>query len=88
MSDRLISADKLRALFDDDYDSSILASRLQFLIDKQPTAYDVDEKIKRIEKLQEDYSHGTGSYEDYDDYCQGGANALSEALDIVKGGAE
>ena len=72
---RLIDADKIiDSLGNSDMDFAIGA-----VIDEQPTAFDVDEVVRQLEKLIEDKTSESG-----DDWYT--AECLNEAVDIVKGG--
>lgn len=72
---RLIDADKIiDSLGVSDIDFAIGA-----VIDGQPTAFDVDEVVRQLEKLIEDKVSESG-----DDWYT--AECLNEAIDIVKGG--
>lgn len=61
--------------------NSISSDQKEFIdcIDRQPTAFDVDEVVKQLEKLIEDKTSESG-----DDWYT--AECLNEAVDIVKGG--
>lgn len=72
---RLIDADKIiDSLGNSDMDFAIGA-----VIDEQPTAFDVDNVVERLEMLIEDKTSESG-----DDWYT--AECLNEAVDIVKGG--
>lgn len=72
---RLIDADKIiDSLGFSDIDFAIGA-----VIDGQPTAFDVDEVVRQLEKLIEDKTSESG-----DDWWT--AQCLNEAVDIVKDG--
>ena len=74
---RLIDADKLiHALPNDFCDGK---KTLGQVINEQPTAFDVDEVIRQLEKLIEDKASESG-----DDWYT--AECLNEAVNIVKGG--
>lgn len=79
---RLIDADKLRKQIHCEYsdDLGILEK-----IDEQPTAYDVDEVIKRLEKLRDcKYSVGITN----DAYEFGACHALNDTIKIIKAGSK
>lgn len=69
---------------------------IQAILRKQPTAYDLEEKLQRLEELkQQDYddSDEEADWEDienvYEDgRSQGRYEAYHRAIEIVKGGAE
>lgn len=72
---RLIDADKIiDSLGISDMDFAIGA-----VIDEQPTVFDVDEVVQRLEMLIEDKCSESG-----DDWYT--AQCLNEAVEIVKGG--
>ena len=72
---RLIDADKIiNSLGSSDVDLYISG-----LIDEQPTAFDVDEVVQRLEMLIENKVSESG-----DDWYT--AQCLNEAVEIVKGG--
>ena len=79
---RLIDADKI------DFNEAFVGASefaqdtrnaAQMLIDNQPTAFDVDEVVQRLEMLIEDKVSESG-----DDWYT--AECLNEAVEIVKGG--
>lgn len=75
MEMRLIDADKIiDSLGMSDMDFAIGA-----VIDEQPTVFDVDEVVQRLEMLIEDKCSESG-----DDWHT--AQCLNEAVEIVKGG--
>ncbi len=75
MEMRLIDADKIiDSLGMSDMDFTIGA-----VIDEQPTVFDVDEVVQRLEMLIEDKCSESG-----DDWHT--AQCLNEAVEIVKGG--
>lgn len=75
MEMRLIDADKIiDSLGMSDMDFAIGA-----VIDEQPTVFDVDEVVQRLEMLIEDKCSESG-----DDWYT--AQCLNEAVEIVKGG--
>lgn len=75
MEMRLIDADKIiDSLGGSDMDFAIGA-----VIDEQPTVFDVDEVVQRLEMLIEDKCSESG-----DDWHT--AQCLNEAVEIVKGG--
>nr|DAO53212.1 MAG TPA: hypothetical protein [Caudoviricetes sp.] len=75
MEMRLIDADKIiDSLGMSDMDFAIGA-----VIDEQPTVFDVDEVVQRLEMLIEDKCSESG-----DDWHT--AQCLNEAIEIVKGG--
>ena len=75
MEMRLIDADKIiDSLGNSDMDFAIGA-----VIDEQPTVFDVDEVVQRLEMLIEDKCSESG-----DDWHT--AQCLNEAVEIVKGG--
>ena len=49
------------------------------IVEDAPTAYDVEEVVERLEKLQEEYM-----YPDDDDYVVGQYDGIREALTIIK----
>ena len=61
--------------------TSISSDQKEFIvcINRQPTAYDLDEVVQQLEKLIEDKTSESG-----DDWYT--AECLNEAVDIVKGG--
>lgn len=72
---RLIDADKII----DSLGSSDIDFAIGAVIDEQPTAFDVDEVVNKLEMLIEDKTSESG-----DDWYT--AECLNEAIDIVKGG--
>lgn len=78
---RLIDADKLNFL-GQHYNKSQMKAILDF-IDNQPTAYEIDEVIKRLKKLR-DCKYLTGITNNA--YEFGAGDALNDAIKIVKVG--
>ncbi len=79
---RLIDADELiKYIKIWEIGTSISSDQKEFVdcINRQPTAFDVDEVIQRLEMLIEDKTSESG-----DDWYT--AECLNEAVDIVKGG--
>ena len=78
---RLIDADKLK----DELKTLLIMSNwgeafMPILIDKQPTAYDIDEIVNKLEELVEKnigYMRGTPSASAY-------IQAIKDAIDVVK----
>ena len=95
MSDRLISTDKLKETLSSFEKMGCCECKLPVCkykqcvfnaIDEQPTAYDVDDVIAKLEKgLQNAKEHKEkGSYSD--DYINGFINGYERAINIIKGG--
>ena len=90
---RLIDADDLikdleeshKAHSDNSREESLFRRDLRIIME-QPTAYDVGKVVAELEEKMDDASMRSGSYEDYDEYEQGKANAFEYAIDIVKAG--
>ena len=90
---RLIDADALKeycmraSKSDDDFRRVSLAT-LASVIDAQPTAYDVDKVVEKLEKRRMDalrhLRENKGTEFGYASECV--YNALNEAVEIVKGG--
>lgn len=90
---RLIDADALKeycmnaSKSDDDFRRVSLAT-LASVIDVQPTAYDVDKVVEKLEKRRMDalrhLRENKGTEFGYASECV--YNALNEAVEIVKGG--
>lgn len=80
---RLIDADKLK----DELKTLPIMSNwgevfMPILIDKQPTAYDIDEVVNKLEETSVTYCREYGYAEDEN------VLYLPDAIEIVKGGAE
>ena len=82
---RLINADKLKEAIeeekdDNDYMCRLCLESIKEIIDEQPTAFDVDEVVKQLDKASD--------YYEFDE--QGKEHVqminLTEAIEIVKGG--
>lgn len=79
---RLIDADELIKYIEIwEIGTSISSDQKEFIdcVNKQPTAFDVDEVVQQLETLIEDKCSESG-----DDWYT--AECLNEAVDIVKGG--
>ena len=90
---RLIDADALkeycmRAIKSDDDFRRVSLATLASVIDAQPTAYDVDKVVEKLEKRRMDalrhLRENKGTEFGYASECV--YNALNEAVEIVKGG--
>ena len=83
---RLIDADDLyeKLKKDSSYDLDFFDSELREIIEKQPTAYDVENVVEALEEQQEYYSFDLDNDLDCAKY-----KAYKNAIDIVKrGGVE
>ncbi len=83
---RLINADKLKEAIeeekdDNDYMCRLCLESIKEIIDKQPTAFDVDKAISELERDKFIESECILS-----DVHQGYNAGLSRAIEIVKGG--
>ena len=56
------------------------------MVDNQPTAYDVDEKVKQMEEKVKSYRDPASSDPGFRKYCNGIATGFRYAIDIVTGG--
>ena len=80
---RLIDADDLyeKLKKDSSYDLDFFDSELREIIEKQPTAYDVENVVEALEEQQEYYSFDLDNDLDCAKY-----KAYKNAIDIVKRG--
>jgi hypothetical protein len=86
MTDRLISADALKKAL---RNSSLMLADWVYacdIVDKQPTAYNLESVLSELEELTDDASMRCDIYDDYCDYEWGEYNAHKEDLDIVRKG--
>lgn len=82
----LIDADKLiKDIHKRNYISKALSEIFETIVDEQPTAYDVDEVIKRLKKLR-DCKYLTGITNNA--YEFGACDALNDAIKIIKAGVK
>lgn len=80
----MIDADKLiEDIRKRNYISKALSEIFETIIDEQPTAFDVDEVIKRLKKLR-DCKYLTGITNNA--YEFGACDALNDAIKIIKAG--
>lgn len=80
----MIDADKLiEDIHKRNYISKALSEIFETIIDEQPTAFDVDEVIKRLKKLR-DCKYLTGITNNA--YEFGACDALNDAIKIIKAG--
>lgn len=80
--DRLIDADKIiDSLGNSDMDFAIGA-----VIDKQPTAFDVDKVVEQLEKLADEANDKILESGGLQLYYDGYEDAMRTAVEIVKGG--
>lgn len=80
----MIDADKLiEDIRKRNYISKALSEIFETIIDEQPTAFDVDEAIKRLKKLR-DCKYLTGITNNA--YEFGACDALNDAIKIIKAG--
>lgn len=81
---RLIDADELKELYEDYEGLKVPCEVVLQNIDDMPTAYDIDEKVSKLEELIEEnvgYLRATPEANAY-------IKAIRDAIEIVKGGAE
>lgn len=79
---RLIDADKIiDSLGNSDMDFAIGA-----VIDKQPTAFDVDKVVEQLEKLADEANDKILEAGGLQPYYDGYEDAMRTAVEIVKGG--
>ena len=52
---RLIDADRLKEVLDRNFNHTGGAEVMYWIIDKQPTAYDIDKVVKRLDKASDCY---------------------------------
>lgn len=79
---RLIDADKALEWIDTEY-PKLDRQDMKQMINAQPTAYDIDEKVSKLEELIEEnvgYLRATPEANAY-------IKAIRDAIEIVKGGA-
>ena len=58
-------------------------------IDAQPTAYDIDEIIERLEKLEKEHPYKViGQPNTYSQYNEGWQDCIDRAIGVVKKGAK
>lgn len=82
----MIDADKLiEDIRKRNYISKALSEIFETIIDEQPTAYDVDEVIKKLKKLR-DCKYLTGITNNA--YEFGACDALNDAIKIIKAGGD
>lgn len=87
---RLIDADRLKEVLDKNFGHTGGAEVIRQIIDKQPTAYDIEEVINRIEKLQTEAANsGAEALLNTDalliNYNNGQYNAYGRVIDILRG---
>lgn len=80
---RLIDADKLKELYQE-YKGYTHSEVILQNIDDQPTAYDIEDIIKQLEKEKERQKENAIDR----NYRFGVVNGLNVSIGIVKGGAE
>ena len=81
---RLIDADELKELYEDYEGLKVPCEEVLQNIDDMPTAYDIDEKVSKLEELIEEnvgYLRATPEANTY-------IKAIRDAIEIVKGGVE
>lgn len=71
---RLIDADRLKVMFEDEECPCALQAAILGIIDEQPTAYDPDKVVKQLEELKEKKTLGSHKV------------MIKEAIEIVKAG--
>ena len=87
---RLIDADRLKEVLDKNFGHTGGAEVIRQIIDKQPTAYDVNKVIKDIEELRaEAASSGAEALLNTDalliNYNNGQYNAYESVINILRG---
>lgn len=90
---RPIDADRLKEVLDRNFSHTGGAKVMCQIIDKQPTAYDIEEKINRIEKLRTEAAYRGGEALLNTDvllinYANGQYNAYECAINILRGEQE
>lgn len=90
---RLIDADRLKEVLEKNFGHTGGAEVMSQIIDKQPTAYDVDKVIEQLQRQVEQYRMRAeeakqmgGTHESYHNYSK--AHSYEYALEIVRGEQE
>ena len=86
---RLIDADRLIEVLDRNFGHTGGAEVMRQIIDKQPTAYDIEEVINRIEKLRTEAANkGAEAYLNANAnkirYYNGKYDAYDQVIEIIK----
>lgn len=85
---RLIDADRLRKIFEDEECPCKLQYTLLGIVDEQPTAFNADKVVEQLKELKMRYFLTIANTRDADKDCayKNIANTIDRAIEIIKGG--